>query len=163
MTGVQTCALPISKAIIEKNKKQRPDWDFIVSSADVKLDISANTVFCFDLLFHIMDNDVYEAILQNICDYSTEWIFLFTWEKNPFNKISYIRHSNKSQRNNPIMILKNILNPIISDGDYQCYRKFPKYYYLFKSRNFKLIKTHSDPNSIGKMYIFRKKSSLSEA
>ena len=49
--------IDISETIIRKNRTLRPEWKFFISSADHFLQgINSKCVFCFDLLFHIMDS-----------------------------------------------------------------------------------------------------------
>jgi len=123
--------IDISKTIINKNKIARPDWNFIVSDADTDFRLRANVVLCFDVLFHIMNERTYTKILENMCRYSTEWIFIFTWNRNPLADES--------------------------DGTYQYYRDFTKYKHIFDNSNFDLIGAYTERNSVGTMYIFKKK------
>lgn len=77
--------MDVSKTIIEKNIVKKPEWTFFCNSADIRKDIKSNCVFCFDILFHIMDDNTYEKILKNVISYSQNMIFIYTWIRNPLN------------------------------------------------------------------------------
>jgi hypothetical protein len=75
--------IDISPVIIEKDKKIKPTWTFIVSSADKPLDISAETVICMNTLYHIMNDSEYDRIIDNIIHWSKKWIMIITWRTKP--------------------------------------------------------------------------------
>ena len=66
--------IDISQTIIEQNRKSRPHWKFKVHQAGVPLHVQARIVLCLDVLFHIIDDNSFVRICQNLCTYSTEWI-----------------------------------------------------------------------------------------
>ena len=78
--------IDISETIIERNKKKYPQGKFKVMSSAELIEFTAETVFCFDVLFHIMDFDEYIKTLENCCKYSTNFIFVYTWLINPLKK-----------------------------------------------------------------------------
>jgi SAM-dependent methyltransferase len=72
-----------SPTVIQKNRKRRPDLRFeVLDAADSPLP-NANVVFCMDVLFHIMRDVDYEAILENLGRAAQEWLFVATWRANP--------------------------------------------------------------------------------
>ena len=75
--------IDISSIIINRNKKLRPNWSFITSSADAPLDIHAETVICMNTLYHIMDDNVYNKIIDNFISWSDKWLMIITWRKIP--------------------------------------------------------------------------------
>jgi hypothetical protein len=75
--------IDISPKIIEKNRKIRPNWTFIVSSADKNFDINAETVICMNTLYHIMNDLEYDKIINNIIMWSKKYIIIITWYKRP--------------------------------------------------------------------------------
>jgi hypothetical protein len=55
-----------------------------VSSAEFIPDLTpVPVVLCLDLIFHLMDRDTVEATLTNLTRYSTDFIFIYTWVKDP--------------------------------------------------------------------------------
>ncbi|MBA3044795.1 MAG: class I SAM-dependent methyltransferase [Euryarchaeota archaeon] len=141
--------IDFSSIIIENNQKLHPDWKFIVASASDQLNVSARIVLCLDVLFHIMDENTYIKILNNLGLWSNEWLLIFTWEKNPFDKRKGIR--------------KILTKPKVTDGAYQYYRDFSKYVNILESHGFILLETRSidlspsdESRPIGAMYVFKK-------
>lgn len=130
--------IDISQTMVDRNIKLKPEWNFILSSADVKINgLNGDVAFCHDMLFHIMDDDVYDKILLNLIDYSNEYISIFTWHKNPLRK--WFRS--------------------IEHDSYEAYRDFTKYISLFENVGFELIANcKSETDKFGSMYIFRKVS-----
>jgi hypothetical protein len=84
--------IDISETIINKNRVEKPEWTFFVSPADHFIQgINSKCVFCFVLLFHIMDTTDFIKILNNICNYSTDYVFIYTWMENPFTKQFWLK------------------------------------------------------------------------
>ena len=156
--------IDISKTIIEKNRILRPDWEFLWSNAEKKIEgLSKNTVFCFDMLFHVMNNDSYYRILENLCYYSREYIFIYTWINNPFQKSRLIKRLfqtfPKLKLFKTIELMKKIISKNkYSDGKYQYYRNLENELGVFKKKGFDLIETIQHTDNIGAMYIFRANS-----
>lgn len=148
--------IDISPTIIDRNKKIRKNWKFICSPADVKIDISSNIVLCLDVLFHIMDDDIYLKILNNLMSYSNNLVFIYTWKINPFLNINHLKN-----RFINLLLKENELNDKrLVKIKYQKYRKFSNYFLFFEQNGFELISIENDNSldKIGAMYIFQKKS-----
>jgi len=80
-----------SEVIITKNKLQYPNARFYKSMSSAPLGIVAPIVFCFDMLFHIMDDDVYKGTIENLCRMSSDYIFIYTWVNNPLRKFWFLK------------------------------------------------------------------------
>lgn len=78
--------IDISPIIIKQNEQKRPKWRFICQPIEHLTNISANDVFCLDVLFHILDEAAYWRIIDNIASACSERIFISTWTKNPLGK-----------------------------------------------------------------------------
>ncbi len=133
--------IDVSESLLKKNKKKRSQWKFILSGGEVTHNIFAKDVFCFEMLYHIMDDKSYVEILENLTKYSTRYIFIQTWNENPVKELE-IR------------------------GHYQKYRDFNKYISLIESRGFKLIAIKKYPywlkviNRVGAgLWVFKKEVS----
>ena len=125
--------IDISETILEKNKKNYPNLQFIHKDASQRIEgLHKPIVFCLDLLFHIMDDDRFVEILENLCYYSTNWIFIFTW----------IHPKKKGW---------------VTDGVRLYYRPFEPYYHIFEEAGFELQDIHQSPyDKRGAMIIFKK-------
>jgi SAM-dependent methyltransferase len=76
--------LDISPTIIEQNRKKRADLRFEV--ADVTLQSERgkfDVVLCMDLLFHIMKEENFKNLLNNLDNWTGEYLFVINWCKNP--------------------------------------------------------------------------------
>ena len=151
--------IDISGTIVRKNLGLRPDWNFICSDASVRQSVRAPVVFCFDVLFHIMDDGVYKSILTNLMAYSDQWIFLYTWVKNPLSTFEARRQifldSLKGLKLG--FALNTLVNPVRSDARYQTYRDFREFIPHFQSNGYRLVSLEKYPyDDVGGMYIFRK-------
>jgi len=129
--------IDISKTIIERNRKiQQSNIKFICAPAEKRIGLKAPFVFCMDLLFHIMDDDTYEAILENLCYYSSRFIFVHTWINNCFGD--------------------RIRGPF-TDGNYMTFRRFEDYFPIFNREGFSNPQVRRNPNRVGALYIFRRR------
>jgi 2-polyprenyl-3-methyl-5-hydroxy-6-metoxy-1,4-benzoquinol methylase len=140
--------IDISKSIIHRNKMMYPGRNFICSSSADAQDIQANVVTCFDVLFHIMDEDDYIKTIENIVKYSTKYIFIYTWYRNPFESIW-----------NRFVWKKPFHFNMITDGKYQYYRPFgkPEYQKPMYDAGFSLCDYRQDERwKYGAMYIYEK-------
>ena len=142
----------ISQTIIERHKKKHLDQTFICSDASKFIDVHADVVICFDMLWHIIDDDDYINILKNIKQYSNNYIYIYTWSKNPFAP---------SIKGKILLYFFKLMGKpckIFDGGGYQKYRD-----YLSISKNifepdFKLIETYTNNVwKFGTMYIYKKK------
>lgn len=149
--------LDISETIIKRNKQRQPDFRFICTSADVYHELQGEVVLCLDLLFHIMDDDIYEKTLKNLCQYSEKWIFIYTWYRNPFLDQRYkwwtrMTFFIKGEYSN---LLASFKNKMTSDNIYQKYRDFSQYITQFEGYGFKLVAVErNEIDPYGAMYIF---------
>jgi SAM-dependent methyltransferase len=77
----------ISSSIIEKNRAKRPDWAFLcadVATYGLRFRPQPfDVVFCMDVLFHIMNDERYGILLDNLNRWAGEWLFIVSWAKNP--------------------------------------------------------------------------------
>jgi hypothetical protein len=147
--------IDISPVIIQKNKERYPNATFIVSNAADSLDISSNVVCCFDMLWHILDDNDYVKILKNIKRYSDEYSIIYTWNKNVFDKgfgnrlfTTFINFKHGKG-----LSFKQIDN----DGGYQKYREFLEIARPIFNPEFDLIAQYTNSHwTFGTMYIFKK-------
>lgn len=156
--------IDISETVIENNIKRRPKWKFICENAGTRIEgLKKDVVFCFDVLFHIMDSKTFIEILQNLCHYSNDYILIHTWSNNPFSNKNQLKKLGKSilklKGGNVLVSLNKIMSKEKStDGRYQYYRPSKNYLELFRNNEFQLIGTEVNPNKIGAMYVFRKRA-----
>lgn len=128
----QYVGVDISEIVITKNTLRHPRNNFITSPAEITIPgIQAPTVLCLDLLFHIMDDTAYTQILGNLCRYSTDLIFIFTWQKSPWKDRT-------------------------TDNRYQIFRPLEDQLSLFKENGFTLTGRSACPDDPGAMYVFKK-------
>jgi len=141
--------IDISPTVIEHNRRRRPNWQFKVQAAELRLDAHARIVLCMDVLFHIMEDGSFVRILQNLCEYSTEWIFIHTWSRNPFN----VRWALRRLAHLQISDIDSVLTG--SDGKYQKFRDFVNYLPIFEKASFELVDRQT--KGVGVMYVFRRR------
>lgn len=145
----------ISQTVIDKNKLLRPNWEFIRASSDKFLEkLNSEIVFCFDVLFHIMDPEIFSKTLENICQYSSKFVFIYTWKNNPFSRSYALGRIVKKQN---LGFLKYVFFPTETDGKYQYFRPLDNYSHIFEKYNFELISENDNPDKLGCMYVFAKK------
>jgi len=78
--------IDISMQILQRNKKMRPHWNFICTPAETFLPrLTRENVFCFNMIYHILDPENVRKILYNLCRYATKRIFIYTMIVNPFS------------------------------------------------------------------------------
>ena len=76
--------IDISWVIVEKNFNLRPEWKFICEDvAEAILNRPFDIVFCFETLFHIMSEEAYIRILQNLTKWTKEILFVSCWSERP--------------------------------------------------------------------------------
>jgi 2-polyprenyl-3-methyl-5-hydroxy-6-metoxy-1,4-benzoquinol methylase len=132
----------ISQTIIDRHTKNHPLNKFICSNAATPLDIKADVVICFDMLWHIIDDDEYVKTLHNIKSYANNYIYIYTWNSDPETFITGIlKHF---VRNKP-------------NVEYQKYRNYRKISDPILFPEFKLIETYrNDVWKIGTMYVYQR-------
>jgi 2-polyprenyl-3-methyl-5-hydroxy-6-metoxy-1,4-benzoquinol methylase len=106
---------------------------FITQDLTVPLKINADVVVCYNVLYHIIDEEEFLKILNNLCLSSNSYIFIYTWW----------------------------LEPKKYDKSFQHFRELKKYFYVFSANGFKFDKVFWDSaiDSYGAFYTFRKKGS----
>ncbi len=128
-TGIDT-----SEIIIARNRAKRPRWRFINAPAEERIrDLKKPVVLCISVLYHIMSEERYIKILENLCHYSSRWILIYTWIENPFGN--------------------RYMGPL-TDGVYQYFRRFEEYLHIFEEKGFSLIAVGRNPDGIGAFYVF---------
>ena len=127
-----------SEVIIKKNKIQHPENIFYHAQSSEPLGLVAPVVFCFDMLFHIMDDDIYWKTVQNLCTMSSEYIFIYTWMINPLRKFGVLTKTK---------------------GEYECYRDPTKMCSTIQSNGFYLVEVarNKGTDKFGVMLLFRRK------
>jgi hypothetical protein len=147
MPPTKYIGIDISKTIVDKHNLMFDDKPFICSNASNKLDIHADVVICFDMLWHIIDDNEYIKILNNIKSYSNKYIFIYTWNSNPFN-IGIINQ-----------IRSKLFGERIDDGGYQKYRNYLSLSKSIFEPEFELIEMCTNNTwKFGTMYIYRRKN-----
>jgi len=128
--------IDISETIIEKNRRiPERNHKFFCAPAEKRIyGLKAPFVFCIDLLFHIMDDNRYEAILENLCHYSSRFIFIHTWIDNFFG----------DRDRGPF-----------TDGKHMTFRRFEDYFPIFDRNGFSNPLIKRNPNGIGALYLFQ--------
>jgi len=143
--------LDTSHTIVERDRHERPKWEFRVHRAEVALESApARIVLCLDVLFHIMNDQQFDQILENLCRFSKEWIFIYTWIRNPFD----LQWALGRLKNRTIPNLKWMLTG--SDGEYEKFRSLENYLRIFAGAGFELV--HKEIRGIGAMYAFTRDS-----
>ncbi len=159
--------IDISKTIIERNRILRPDWEFICADAATRIEgLKKEVVFCFDIIFHIMDEKTYLNLLNNLCHYSSDYIFINTWIDNPFSVKQKVKKLVKAisgvNVRKAISSLKKIFNNNkITDGEYQYYRPVENVFKIFNTNGFQLLGIEETPDEIGSIYVFARSSESS--
>jgi hypothetical protein len=159
----RTCSryvgIDISPAVLERDKLTHPQWSFIVSGSDVFQEgLSAHIVLCMDILFHILDDEVYRKTLKNVTRYSKKWIFIYTWKENPFSSPGgRILLSFRLLKRGWIRRAYHALRGVDTDFLFQKYRPFQHYVPIFGDGGFELIRMCESPvDAIGALYVFQK-------
>lgn len=147
--------IDISNEIIKKHKMTYPRAKFIASSASDRIDVSADVVICFDMLWHILDDNDYIKILNNIKSYSNQYVIIYTWNRNVFDKGLLYRlfTSLVNYKHGKGWSFKQIDN----DGGYQKYRDFLNIARPIFNPDFDLLAKHTSDNwPDGTIYVFKK-------
>lgn len=151
--------IDISPTVINENYNKRPNWRFICDSADIQQNIFSETVISFNFLFHILDDNTFNKILENITFYAKDTILIWTWGKNPFKEKKYrlkilfwLFSKGKFYE-----LFDLSRKEITTDFVYQKYRDFNNYIPVFEKNGFKLLsKEFTDRFPYGELYIFKK-------
>jgi len=150
---VDYTGIDISETILKRNKSLHPEWNFIHSSSDEFIEnLRKENVFCFDILFHIINEKIFLKTLTNLCQYSSKYIFIHTWKNNPFSRLGALRRILKKP---DYKTTKYIFFPAKTDMNYQHFRLLTDYLNIFKKHGFELLAEHDNPNHEGCMYILK--------
>ena len=142
--------IDVSATVIAKNRRLRSRWTFIVAPAEQRIEqLQKDCVFCLDLLFHVMNDSSFRAILNNLCYYSTNYIFIYNWWKNPW--------AITSSQTDPATNLDSLVSIPYTDGRYQYFRSLDRYLQVFEHNGFQLIDTLKHTDGVGALYIFKKR------
>jgi len=151
--------IDFSPFIVAQNKKRRPHWRFIQCPAQNFIaNMNGKIILCLDILFHILNENDYRAVLKNLMLYSTDYIFIYTWIRNPFyswKKRYYFLKKRQFRK-----LIFSLAHKLTTDNRYIAYRDFRSYISMFRNMHFRLIgieKNHSI-DKFGAMFIFRKES-----
>jgi SAM-dependent methyltransferase len=127
--------------VLQENKDiRRPHWTFLYADAAYHIpEIVRENVFCFNMIYHIMDPEKLLRVLRNLCKYASKRIFIYTWIGNPFH-------------------------PNTSDGEYQMYHPMGRYIEVFRQSGFDLtsVEVVDDPLRLQRgevrfaLYIYKK-------
>ena len=106
--------IDISEQVLKENIEKRPHWNFVCAPAETFIPgITRENVFCFNMIYHILEPENVKQILRNLCRYATKRIFIYTMVANPFY-------------------------PEVADGNYQYYHSMEDYIPLFNEMGFAL-------------------------
>lgn len=101
----------ISEEIIHRNKQKYPHSGFMVSGHLNPPKVKSPVVFCFDVLFHITTITEHLLTINNLCEISEDYIFIYTWIKNPLRKWKVIPITHDEyQRFHPIEVVTTLCN-----------------------------------------------------
>jgi hypothetical protein len=126
-----------SDVITKANIARYPKSDFICAPSGEPLKISAPVVFCFEMLYHIMDDEEYRNTIYNLCDYSSDYLLIYTWVDNPIRKFGIFK---------------------AECSKYEKYRHPKEMCAIIRGRGFSLVSSDrcEYPNQHGAMFVFRK-------
>ncbi|MBA7476604.1 hypothetical protein ES707_11992 [subsurface metagenome] len=153
--------IDISQTIVNHNRITHPKWNFIVSPADAYIDgLKKDCVLCLDVLFHLMDFKSFKAVLNNLCLYSSKYIFISTWINNPFRRkylLSIaVSHFYKLHFKLGLLALKASLFTPYTDGYYQYFRPLETYFTVFKEYGFSLVGKRIYSDNVNSIYVFKR-------
>ena len=155
-----------SESRCRQNRVSRPDLPCFCADASYKQlpDVLAQspTVICFDVLFRVMDTKTYIGILENLSASSSDYIFIYTWWRNPFtNPIAFITailaQLHRGNYENVSKMLETENTP--TDFQYQYYSPFCSYAKYLTHHKFQtvLYPPIDAVDPYGAMYIFRRR------
>ena len=126
--------IDISDEIITRNRKFAPNLKFICAPSHERIPEKAEVVLALDLLFHIMDQGNFEETLDQLCKASKQWIVIYSWQKNPFEK-----------------------DYTVTDGKSQYFRKLNDYTHIFNKHEFRLKDFYRVPyDPYGVLYFMKR-------
>jgi Methyltransferase domain len=146
--------IDMSEVIVQRNQAKHGSANvrFTNCRAEERQPASASMVFCFDMLFHVLDEQQYAAILENLCSYSQDYLFVYTWIRNPLrDPLTVWRLASRLK-------LRDAMTGLISSRDrYQMYRDFSLYLPVFERRGLRLeaVELPNMINPYAAMMVFR--------
>jgi len=142
----------ISQMVIDTHKQKYPYCNFICASSDKTLNISADVVTCFDMLYHILDDEVFIATLKNLKRYAKRHLLIYTWGKNPWGWGIWPK---------VVQFYKTgtfTFDRFTTDGSYQMYREFLMEATPIFEPEFELIEIRDYKRSkYGTMYVYARR------
>lgn len=134
--------LDISPTVLLQDRERRPEWAFhCVDCCIPSLEYRADVVLCMDLLFHIMDDAAYVALVRNLGRWTGRWLFVHTWETNPLVRVGLFRRDGSRT----------------TDHDHQSYRPPEGMIELLRAQGLVLASAYANPNNKwSKVYVFKK-------
>ncbi len=165
--------IDIAPSVLAEDRGRRPTWAFVATSAAVPLRVRRRIVLCLDLLFHILSDSEYYSILDNLCMYTAEWLFIFTWQRNPFDRllarirIAAPRGESRARRvafllTHPVKVVEAVFSPSRdSDDFYQKFRPLNASFNRLRRAGLNLEGVHQCPHDggLGALYVFRRMES----
>jgi 2-polyprenyl-3-methyl-5-hydroxy-6-metoxy-1,4-benzoquinol methylase len=143
--------IDISTTVIAKDRRLRPGWTFIASPGERRVEeLHKDCVFCLDLLFHVMEDENFHAILDNLCYYSTNYIFIYNWWRNPWAEAARGRDSGKGSETEATIPH--------TDGKYQYFRALEQHLQVFDNNRFQLVDAPKYNDGIGALYVLKKRT-----
>ncbi|MCX6648462.1 MAG: hypothetical protein NTV61_03635 [Candidatus Bathyarchaeota archaeon] len=149
--------IDVSPAILERNRKLRPGWQFYTPSSVGETE-PRPIVLCLDVLFHILPEKDFTDILENLCSLSTRYIFVYTWKMTPFSFSYLFRQAVRERRLEGVIKALRYLKNSDTDGKYEKFRPMSDYFTLFERRGFINVDTLTRVDDLGAMYIFEKRT-----
>lgn len=135
--------MDISRDIIFKNHDKYPYCGFFCADASTPMYCPSDVVMCFDMLWHIADDDAYTDILQNIKNNAIDKILIYTWFCDP------------AKQNLATAVLSKLFD--VWRRGYQKYRDFERIAMPIFTPEFELIGIEaSDLWPCGAMYVFQR-------
>ena len=77
-----------SSVVIDKNRQKFPELEFKQVDISKQMTNTAEVVFCFELLFHVMKEKEYKLILKNLSKATERLLFLTSWLYCHLDKVS---------------------------------------------------------------------------
>ncbi len=160
--------IDLSETILRKNRLKRPGWSFVCADAARTLRVHAEVVFCMDVLFHILEESRFRAIVANLCAYTDQWLFVCTWGRNPFARGWSRVQCAFPQRSwagravfltvHPLQVARAIVRGPVSGGSHERYHSFEATLDMLRDGGLSLVSTHPSPfdGGINSLYVFRR-------
>ncbi len=161
--------LDLSKSVLRANRRKRPQWSFICADAAQALRAHATIVLCMDVLFHVLDESQYRAILRNLSAYTDRWLFVGTWNRNPMAiGLSHVESAFRTRgwaggaaflAMHPLQLIRSTVRGR-SFGWHQRYQKFDASFGVMLETGLRLVAIHPSPidDGINALYVFQRKA-----